>query len=203
MDDIQYLFKIILIGDSSVGKTNLLTRFVKNEFNSNSKPTIGVDFFSKTLQVDKKWIKAQIWDTAGQERYKAFSSAYYNGSHGAIIAYDITNSETFDNVKTWINELKNHLDFSKLVVMIVGNKTDLENMRQVTEEQGRSLAQEYDFFFMETSAMKNSANEVTKAFTVIIEEILNRNPNTKDKKDVKVQQTKVDVNEKKEGGCCK
>ena len=203
MDDIQYLFKIILIGDSSVGKTNLLTRFVKNEFNSNSKPTIGVDFFSKTLQVDKKWIKAQIWDTAGQERYKAFSSAYYNGSHGAIIAYDITNSETFDNVKTWINELKNHLDFSKLVVMIIGNKTDLENMRQVTEEQGRSLAQEYDFFFMETSAMKNSANEVTKAFTVIIEEILNRNPNTKDKKDVKVQQTKVDVNEKKEGGCCK
>ena len=181
MDSVEYLFKVILIGDSSVGKTNLLNRFVKNEFNSQSKPTVGVDFFSKTVTIDKKSVKAQIWDTAGQERFKAFSSAYYNGSHGAIIVYDVTNKDSFENVKNWITELKTHLELGNLVVMLIGNKTDLENQRQVTEEQGRSLAEQLDFFFMETSAMKNSTNEVSKAFMVIIEEILNKNPQLKKK----------------------
>ena len=202
MDSVEYLFKVILIGDSSVGKTNLLNRFVKNEFNSQSKPTVGVDFFSKTVTIDKKSVKAQIWDTAGQERFKAFSSAYYNGSHGAIIAYDVTNKESFENVKNWITELKTHLELSNLVVMLIGNKTDLENQRQVTEEQGRSLAEQLDFFFMETSAMKNSTNEVSKAFMVIIEEILNKNPQLKKKAGDKIDLgKKVEVNDSKKG-CC-
>ena len=197
------MFKIILIGDSSVGKTNLLTRFVKNEFNSNSKPTIGVDFFSKTVTIDRKLIKAQIWDTAGQERFKAFSSAYYNGSHGAFIVYDITNKESFDNVKNWVTELKMHLEFSNLIVMLVGNKSDMEEKRQVTEEQGRSLAEDFGFFFMETSALRNSNKEVEKAFMVIIEEIMHKNPQVKKAKDgdkVEIGR-KVDTGAKK-SGCC-
>ena len=202
MDSVEYLFKVILIGDSSVGKTNLLNRFVKNEFNSQSKPTVGVDFFSKTVTIDKKSVKAQIWDTAGQERFKAFSSAYYNGSHGAIIAYDVTNKESFENVKNWITELKTHLELSNLVVMLIGNKTDLENQRQVTEEQGRSLAEQLDFFFMETSAMKNSTNEVSKAFMVIIEEILNKNPQLKKKGGEKIDLGKKNEVKDTKKGCC-
>ena len=202
MESTEYLFKVILIGDSSVGKTNLLSRFVKNEFNSQSKPTVGVDFFSKTVTIDKKSVKAQIWDTAGQERFKAFSSAYYNGSHGAIIAYDVTNKESFENVKTWITELRTHLELSNLVVMLIGNKTDLENQRQVTEEQGRSLSEQLDFFFMETSALKNSTNEVSKAFMVIIEEIVNKNPELKKKAGEKVEfGKKIEVKDSKKG-CC-
>ena len=202
MDSVEYLFKVILIGDSSVGKTNLLNRFVKNEFNSQSKPTVGVDFFSKTVTIDKKSVKAQIWDTAGQERFKAFSSAYYNGSHGAIIVYDVTNKDSFENVKNWITELKTHLELGNLVVMLIGNKTDLENQRQVTEEQGRSLAEQLDFFFMETSAMKNSTNEVSKAFMVIIEEILNKNPQLKKKGGEKIDLGKKNEVKDTKKGCC-
>ena len=200
----EYLFKVILIGDSSVGKTNLLTRFVKNEFNAQSKPTIGVDFFSKTVQIDRKSVKAQIWDTAGQERFKAFSSAYYNGSFGAIIVYDVTNKESFENVKNWISELKTHLDFPKLVVMLIGNKKDMEAQRQVTEEQGRAMAEQLDFFFMETSALKNETNEVSKAFLVIIEEILNKNPDIKGSQggDKVEQGKKIDVKSGNKKGCC-
>ena len=202
--DIQHLFKIIVIGDSSVGKTNLLSRFVKNQFSTDSKPTIGVDFATKTVSIDRKNIKVQVWDTAGQERFKAFSSAYYNGSHAAIIVYDISNRESFENVKNWVLELKTHLEIKNLVVMLIGNKSDLENVRAITEEEGRSLAEEYDFFFMETSAKKNEANEVSKAFMVIIEEVLQRNPDSPQKTGDRIESgSKVDTNTKKDkGGCC-
>ena len=203
--DIQHLFKIIVIGDSSVGKTNLLSRFVKNQFSSDSKPTIGVDFATKTVSIDRKNIKVQVWDTAGQERFKAFSSAYYNGSHAAIVVYDITNRESYENVKNWVLELKTHLDIKNLVVMLIGNKSDLDSTRVITEEEGRALAEEFDFFFMETSAKKNEANEVSKAFMVIIEEVLQRNPESPQKTGDRIEagSNKVDTNTKKEkGGCC-
>ena len=209
--DIHHLLKIIVIGDSSVGKTNLLTRFVKNQFSADSKPTIGVDFSTKTVAIDRKNIKVQIWDTAGQERFKAFSSAYYNGSHGAFIVYDITNRDSFENVKTWVTEIKTHLDIKNLVVMLVGNKSDLDTSRAITEEEGRTLAEQYDFFFMETSAKKNESNEVSKAFMVIIEEILQKNPDSPktgekggDRIDVgsKIDTESGSHNKKKSGGCC-
>ena len=117
--------------------------------------------------------------------------------------YDVTNKESFDSIKNWVTELKTHLEFNNLVVMLIGNKSDLEDKRQVTEEQGRALAQELDFFFMETSALKNATNEVSKAFMVIIEEILNRNPDVKGKTGQKVETgQKVDTKDKKKGGCC-
>ena len=179
MNEVHSLFKIILIGSSSVGKTNLLTRFVKNEFNSQARPTVGVDFFSKTVVVERKTVKVQIWDTAGQERFKAFSAGYYQGTHGAIIVYDITNKESFESVRTWVNELKTHLEMENLVVILIGNKSDLEGKREITEDQGRNLAEEYGFFFMETSALKNGSGEVNKAFMVIIEEIMMKTPQDK------------------------
>ena len=178
---------------------------MKNQFSSDSKPTIGGDFATKTVSIDRKNIKVQVWDTAGQERFKAFSSAYYNGSHAAIVVYDITNRESYENVKNWVLELKTHLDIKNLVVMLIGNKSDLDSTRVITEEEGRALAEEFDFFFMETSAKKNEANEVSKAFMVIIEEVLQRNPESPQKTGDRIEAgtTKVDTNTKKEkGGCC-
>jgi len=137
-----------------------------------------VDFFSKTVEIGKSKIKVQIWDTAGQERYKAFSSAYYNGANGAIITYDVTNRESFDNVKNWIQELKNHLSLDDTVVMLIGNKTDLDELRQVQTNEGGDFAKRNNFFFMETSALMNNSAEVPKAFMTVIEgtQRLSRNP---------------------------
>jgi small GTP-binding protein len=101
----EYLFKIVLIGDSAVGKSNLLSRFARNEFDSNSKATIGVEFQTQMVEIDGKEIKAQIWDTAGQERFRAVTSAYYRGAFGALVVYDISRRGTFDSIKRWLDEL--------------------------------------------------------------------------------------------------
>eukprot|EP00227_Mantoniella_beaufortii_P005489 CAMPEP_0197608396 /NCGR_PEP_ID=MMETSP1326-20131121/48992_1 /TAXON_ID=1155430 /ORGANISM="Genus nov. species nov., Strain RCC2288" /LENGTH=127 /DNA_ID=CAMNT_0043176593 /DNA_START=131 /DNA_END=511 /DNA_ORIENTATION=- len=123
-DDHDYLFKIVLIGDTAVGKSNLLSRFTRDEFNLESKTTIGVEFATKTVEIDAKIIKSQIWDTAGQERYRAITSAYYRGAVGALLVYDISNHSTFENVERWLKELRDHAD-ENIVVMLVGNKSDL------------------------------------------------------------------------------
>ena len=102
----EYLFKIVLIGDSAVGKSNLLSRFARNEFQPNSKATIGVEFQTQSLEIDGRDVQAQIWDTAGQERFRAVTSAYYRGAVGALIVYDITRGHTFDNVARWLEELR-------------------------------------------------------------------------------------------------
>ena len=101
----EYLYKIVLIGDSAVGKSNLLSRFARNEFDTNSKATIGVEFQTQVVEIDGKEVKAQIWDTAGQERFRAVTSAYYRGAFGALIVYDISRRTTFDSVKRWLDEL--------------------------------------------------------------------------------------------------
>ncbi|WVZ04824.1 hypothetical protein V8G54_018170 [Vigna mungo] len=101
----EYLFKVVLIGDSAVGKSNLLSRFARNEFDSNSKATIGVEFQTQVVEIDGKEVKAQIWDTAGQERFRAVTSAYYRGAVGALVVYDISRRGTFDGIKRWLEEL--------------------------------------------------------------------------------------------------
>ncbi|GLT55332.1 hypothetical protein SLA2020_284650 [Shorea laevis] len=107
---IDYVLKVVLIGDSAVGKSQLLARFARNEFSLESKATIGVEFQTKTLVIDHKTVKAQIWDTAGQERYRAVTSAYYRGAVGAMLVYDITKRQTFDHVAKWLEELRGHAD---------------------------------------------------------------------------------------------
>lgn len=102
----EYLFKIVIIGDSAVGKSNLLSRYARNEFNLHSKATIGVEFQTQVMDIDGKEVKAQIWDTAGQERFRAVTSAYYRGAVGALIVYDISRRSTFDSVGRWLDELK-------------------------------------------------------------------------------------------------
>lgn len=130
---------MVLIGDSGVGKSNLLSRFTRNEFNLDSKSTIGVEFATRSIQVDAKTIKAQIWDTAGQERYRAITSAYYRGAVGALLVYDISKHQTYENVQRWLKELRDHAD-ANIVIMLVGNKSDLRHLRAVPTEEAKQFA---------------------------------------------------------------
>ncbi|KAF8391888.1 hypothetical protein HHK36_022228 [Tetracentron sinense] len=164
----DYLFKVVIIGDSAVGKSNLLSRYARNEFNMNSKATIGVEFQTQSLDIDGKEVKAQIWDTAGQERFRAVTSAYYRGAVGALLVYDITRRTTFDSVGRWLDELNTHSD-TTVARMLVGNKCDLANIRDVSVEEGKSLAEAEGLFFMETSALDST--NVETAFEIVIREI--------------------------------
>lgn len=158
--DYEYLFKIVLIGDSSVGKTNLLSRFTRNEFNPDSKATIGVEFATRTLEVDGTKVKTQIWDTAGQERYRAITTAYYRGAVGALVVYDITKAETYDSVSRWLKEMEENAD-DNIVIALVGNKSDLDHMRQVPTEEAQNFATEHNLLFTETSAFNSDKVDFT------------------------------------------
>ncbi|KAG8699845.1 Ras- protein Rab-11A [Ceratobasidium sp. 428] len=164
----DYLFKVVLIGDSGVGKSNLLSRFTRNEYNVESKSTIGVEFATRSINVDGKTVKAQIWDTAGQERYRAITSAYYRGAVGALLVYDISKHATYVNVTRWLKELRDHAD-SNIVIMLVGNKSDLKHLRAVPTEEAKAFSAENGLFFIETSAM--DASNVENAFQNILTEV--------------------------------
>jgi small GTP-binding protein len=167
-EEYDYLFKVVLIGDSGVGKSNLLSRFTRNEFNLESKSTIGVEFATKSINVDGKVVKAQIWDTAGQERYRAITSAYYRGAVGALLVYDISKHVTFENVERWLKELRDHAE-PNIVVMLVGNKSDLRHRRTVPTEEAMTFAENNSLAFIETSALDSTG--VEEAFRQILTEI--------------------------------
>lgn len=167
-EEYDFLFKVVLIGDSGVGKSNLLSRFTRNEFNLESKSTIGVEFATRSIKVDGKVVKAQIWDTAGQERYRAITSAYYRGAVGALLVYDIAKHMTYENVERWLKELKDHAD-SNIVIMLVGNKCDLRHLRAVPTEEAEQFAEQQSLSFIETSALDST--NVETAFQNILTEI--------------------------------
>ena len=168
-EDPDYLLKIVLIGDSGVGKTSVLSRFARDQYNPESKTTIGVEFATKTIHVDNKVVKAQIWDTAGQERYRAITAAYYRGALGALILYDITSSNSFNALDRWLKELRANTE-PNITIMLIGNKCDMKDLRSVTPEEGQNYAREKNLLFVETSA-KDSIR-VNEAFTQLIEEIV-------------------------------
>jgi small GTP-binding protein len=170
-DDYDYLFKIVLIGDSGVGKSNILSRFTRNEFSVESKSTIGVEFATRSIEIEKIVVKAQLWDTAGQERYRAITSAYYRGAVGALLVYDVTKKETFADVEKWLAELRDHAD-SKIVIMLTGNKCDLQHLRSVTTQDAEIYAAKEDLLFLETSAL-NSVN-IDAAFQKVLSVIHER-----------------------------
>ncbi|KAK8801139.1 hypothetical protein WA158_001909 [Blastocystis sp. Blastoise] len=209
----DYLYKIVLIGDSGAGKTCILSRFTRNVFNIESKATVGVEFANKCMEIDEHVIKAQIWDTAGQERFRAITSAYYRGAVGALIVYDITNHTSFENVETWLSELKSHAE-NKLVVMLVGNKCDLRDQRNVTQEEAIAYAEKNNMAFIETSAL--DATGIVMAFQTIMKAIydsMKKNQIQQDKKtlgtvttstvpiNLNVQLQKQTVEEKKKDNC--
>ena len=170
-EDIDFLLKIVIIGDSGVGKTNLLSRFTRNVFDDDTRNTIGVDFSATELKLRNQNIKTQFWDTAGQEKYRAIASAYYKNAHGAIVVYDITRRDSFENVNVWLDELKEHGD-TGINIIILGNKIDLVTQREVTVEEGQKLAESKRAFFMEVSGKTNAQDCVNTAFLTIIDNIV-------------------------------
>ena len=200
----DYKIKIIVVGDSGVGKTNLINRFASDKFDTNSKATIGVEFVYKTLKINKEVIKVEVWDTAGQERYRAITSSYYKGAKGAIIVYDITNEDSFNNVESWMNEVtkKGKMDMQFL---LVGNKKDLVNDRKVTEQKGIDKAKELNMNLFEASALEKT--NVNEAFNYLMKEIyLNirreKNINTNNEEKIGQSGIALNTNKKNKKKCC-
>jgi len=198
----DYLFKLLLIGDSGVGKSCLLLRFADHTYTESYISTIGVDFKIRTIDLDGKTIKLQIWDTAGQERFRTITSSYYRGAHGIIVVYDITDAESFKNVKQWLSEIERYAS-EHVNKLLVGNKCDLVQKRQVETEKAKQTADSLGIPFLETSA-KNATN-VEKAFLTMAAEIKARiatqpPSQTKGGKPATVVVSGQDVSSK--GGCC-
>ena len=203
---VEMLVKVILIGDSSVGKTNIMTKYLKNEFKEDSKATVGVEFGSKNFTIEGHSIKAQIWDTAGQERYRSITNAYYKGAKGAFVVYDITRKETFSSIDKWITDLRSSAD-KKINIILIGNKTDLEQNREVTKEQGSEKSKAFGVAFMETSA--NNGENIEQAFDEMMQQVFNiyRSEIKKEEElagSIEGQNINVDSENKGEGkkGCC-
>eukprot|EP00761_Pharyngomonas_kirbyi_P012284 gb/GECH01012311.1/.p1 GENE.gb/GECH01012311.1/~~gb/GECH01012311.1/.p1 ORF type:complete len:217 (+),score=46.29 gb/GECH01012311.1/:1-651(+) len=167
----DYLIKLLLIGDSGVGKSCLLLRFSDDSFTASFITTIGIDFKIRTIELEGKRIKLQIWDTAGQERFRTITSAYYRGAMGILLCYDVTEEASFMNVRNWMKNIEQHAS-KNVNKILLGNKCDLVEKKVITKEQGEQLAQEYDIKFFETSA-KNNIN-VEEAFLTIAQDIKKR-----------------------------
>jgi len=186
MNDYDYLVKLLLIGDSGVGKSCIMMRFADDSFSSSFITTIGIDFKIKTITLNNKKIKLQIWDTAGQERFRTITTAYYRGAMGIIMVYDITDELSFSNIRNWMLNIETHASINVKKIM-VGNKIDMESYRVVTREKGENLANEYDMNFFETSARENI--NITEMFTTMVRDII------KDMVELKTDKT-VDLKKK-------
>ena len=206
----ELLYKVIIIGDTNVGKSNILTRYLKDEFSSNTKSTVGVELGIKFLKIKNIKAKIQIWDTAGQERYKAITSSYFKGSNGCFIVYDITNEASFDNVEKWYEQIQSETS-KEIPIVLVGNKCDLEDERKVPIEKGKEKAQNLNCAFFETSALKKI--NIDKIFEELVNNIYEKTGGNKNDDDINVELVKDDKavnlnevkngeNEKKKGGCC-
>jgi Ras-related protein Rab-8A len=167
----DYLIKLLLIGDSGVGKSCLLLRFSDDSFTPSFITTIGIDFKIRTIELEGKRIKLQIWDTAGQERFRTITTAYYRGAMGILLVYDVTDEKSFANIRNWIRNIEQHAT-ENVNKMLVGNKCDMVDKRVVEAERGKALAEEYNIKFMETSA-KSSIN-VEEAFITLAKDIKKR-----------------------------
>jgi len=187
--------QLLIIGNSSVGKTSILTRYSLKNFNENYLATVGLDFFSKDETIDNKIIRIKIWDTAGQERYKSFTKCFFQKAQGIMIVFDVTSKKSFNDLKFWIESLKTYKleDISSFPIIIIGNKVDLPK-REVTKEEANNYAREYHFHYYETSA--KTGEGIDLAIRDLVKKVMNsekKNGNN----NIKLNQTK-----KKSGKCC-
>ena len=188
-------FKVVLLGESAVGKSSLVLRFVKREFHEFQESTIGAAFLTQTVQIDDTTVKFEIWDTAGQERYHSLAPMYYRGAQAALVVYDITSKDSFIKAQNWVRELQRQSN-TNIVIALVGNKLDLASARSVENNEARLFADENNLLFMETSA--KTAINVVEVFTAIA----TRLPKGDVEKDTTIK-PKSDELTKKSGGCCK
>ena len=192
-------FKIVFLGDQSVGKTSIINRFIYDTFEDVYQATIGIDFLSKPVYVDDKTIRLQLWDTAGQERFKSLIPSYVKDSSVAVICYDITNADTFNSVKTWVENARS-MRGEEVILFIAGNKSDLAEQRVVSEEEGENLANELGASFFETSA--KSGENVKTLFDDLAKKLIGTDTNEVDdmqKKGLKLKHVDVDDGAQEEG----
>ncbi|CAF0921972.1 unnamed protein product [Brachionus calyciflorus] len=200
-DDFECTFKIMLIGDSGVGKTCLLVRFKDDTFLScNFIATVGIDFKNKIVTIDNKKCKLQIWDTAGQERFRSVTHAYYRDAQALLLLYDVTNQSSFDNVRAWLSEIRQYAE-EDVVIMLLGNKVDKAN-RIITKEQGEKLAKQFEVSFMETSA--KTGQNVELAFMAVARALISKQMNmTANQNGSKFNLTEyIETNSEQKTWCC-
>lgn len=208
MESSEILVKLLIIGESSVGKSCLLLRFAEDKFNENFLTTIGIDFKVRKVTIDDAKVKLQIWDTAGQEKFRTITKAYYRGAHGILLVFDVTSRDSFNKTKQWMASIKESIT-DPVDIILVGNKADGEYndpkiSRQVTKEEGEEMAQEFGIPYYETSA-KTSFN-VEETFMKIATTVKRRKDKEPSAQTNNGQGRKVDLrkeNEPKKGGCCK
>ena len=202
-EDYEFIFKVLLLGNSNVGKSSLFLRFIDDIWNDTFVPTIGVDFKIKTFNIDNKKIKMQIWDTAGQERFKNIIASYYRGAHGILLIYDVTDKDSFKNLSNWLIEIEKNSSKNVLKVLI-GNKTDLEEKRVISYNQAKEFADSYGLKYIETSAKKNL--NVNEAFETLGRELMAASDDkriTKQKQNKKVTVSNAqDLTPEQKKGCC-
>ena len=204
-NDYEYLFKILLIGNSNVGKSSLFLRFVDEIWKENFVPTIGVDFKIKSIKIDNKTIKLQIWDTAGQERFKSILSSYYKGANGILLLYDITNINSFKSLSNWLIDIEKNSS-KNVKKILIGNKCDLNELRKIPINKGKEFADTYNMKFIETSA-KNNVN-INECFNILGKELINNIDLKSNKKDkifhLKDNENIIDKDDGvyKSGRCC-
>ena len=167
----EFITKILTLGDTTVGKTSIILRFTKENYTQNRLATIGVDFKSKIMQIENNRVKVLIWDTAGQERFKNIASQYYNGGDGAILVFDITNKNSFERISYWLNELNQKKDLNEMALVLVGNKKDLNQNREISFEQADLFAKENNIKYFETSAEENIG--IDEVMNYIVSECIN------------------------------
>ncbi|KAJ3444905.1 rab gtpase [Anaeramoeba flamelloides] len=197
----DYLVKLLLIGDSGVGKSSLLLRFVEDSFTPSFITTIGIDFKIKNVEMDGKKVKIQIWDTAGQERFRTITTAYYRGAHGIMLVYDVSNEKSFLNVRNWIKNIETNAS-ENVCKMLIANKADLTEEKVVETSRGEQLAAEYGIPFFETSAKSNmNVNESFMQLTEMIKkQLFDSNENEERGNDEKIDLKKKKKKDK--SGCC-
>eukprot|EP00038_Savillea_parva_P005827 m.160186 g.160186 ORF g.160186 m.160186 type:complete len:211 (-) comp11910_c0_seq1:300-932(-) len=189
-------FKLVLLGESAVGKSSLVLRFVKGQFHEYQESTIGAAFLTQTVCIDDTTVKFEIWDTAGQERYHSLAPMYYRGAQAAIVVYDVTSTDTFARAKTWVKELQRQAN-PNIVIALAGNKADLAGKRAVDFEEAQAYAEDNGLLFMETSA--KTAKNVNEIFLAIAKKLPKNESRGGGGGSFAVQQ---DGGEKKKGGCC-
>jgi len=199
--------QILIIGDSSVGKTSILTRYTNGTFKEEYLATVGLDYYSKDEIFNNKTINVKLWDTAGQERYKSLTQSYFKNAEGVIVAYDITNTESFDNLKFWRNSIKTNMENKNVFipVIIIGNKTDMEESREIMTEDAEKFAEENKYKYFETSA--KTGEGIDKAIRDLLNQILNQSGNNDEQKEfrkdsVQIKENTEEKSEKKKKGCC-